>query len=333
MNIHSFPRNRYSFAKTEIEKLNRFTEALNGPSVFIKRDDLLGLTQGGNKTRKLEFLIADAQAKGADTIITAGGIQSNHCRLTLAACVKERLKCILVLEENEISQFDTDTNGNFLIYQLLGTESIKIVPNGTDVYMEMEKISENVQKDGGTPYVIPVGGSNVTGITGYAACAEEIVEQSTEMGVHFDYIICASGSGGMHAGLITGFLGLGYETKVLGMNVSRGKAEQEEKVFDLTKKAATHMGIKEIVNQEVVTCFDKSVGPGYALPTDEMIEAVKLLASTEAILLDPVYTGKTMAGLIDLINQGYFKQTDSILFIHSGGIPALYAYSPLFYKN
>ncbi|QOY35160.1 D-cysteine desulfhydrase [Anaerobacillus isosaccharinicus] len=329
MNLTKFPRIRYTHSPTPIEEASRFSEALGGPTISIKRDDLLGLTEGGNKTRKLEFLIADAKAKGADTIITAGGIQSNHCRLTLAACVKANLNCILVLEENAINQYDTQTNGNFLLYQLLGTEAIKIVANGTDVYAEMDQVANEVKEEGRTPYLIPIGGSNVIGATGYAACAKEIVDQ----GEDFDYVICASGSGGMHGGLLAGFLGLEKKTEVIGMNVSRAKQEQEEKVYELTKATALHLGIEKSIPREKILCFDEYVGPGYALPTLGMVEAVKLLASTEAILLDPVYTGKTMAGLIDLIRKGYFKQSDKILFLHSGGTPAIYAYSPIFYEK
>ncbi|WP_096199795.1 D-cysteine desulfhydrase [Bacillus sp. FJAT-45350] len=330
MNITRFPRNIYTYSPTPIEKATRLSNSLKGPNVYIKRDDLLGLTEGGNKTRKLEFLIADAQEKGANTIITAGGIQSNHCRLTLAACVKENLKCILVLEENEVNQYHTDTNGNVLLFQLLGTESIKIVPNGTDVYREMEKIADEVRESGRNPYVIPVGGSNVIGATGYAACAEEIEQQAKELGIHFDYVVCVSGSGGMHGGLVTGFNGLDSNQEVIGINVSRGKEEQEEKVYQLVKETAEHLGLNKTVHREAVSCFDDYVGPGYALPTNEMVEAVKLAASTEAVLLDPVYTGKAMAGLVDLIRRGHFKPSDNILFIHSGGTPAVYAYAPVF---
>ncbi|OLO39347.1 D-cysteine desulfhydrase [Alkalihalophilus pseudofirmus] len=333
MNIEQFPRNRYTPFYTPIEKASRLSEAIKGPNIYIKRDDLLGLTEGGNKTRKLEFLIADAQAKGADTIITAGGIQSNHCRLTLAACVKENLKCILVLEENKEDAFDLKTNGNYLLYQLLGTESIKIVPNGTDVYLEMEQLAEEVMEKGGAPYVIPVGGSNVTGITGYVACAEEIYQQSTELGIQFDYVICVSGSGGMHSGLVTGFFGLKSKTEVIGINVSRGKMEQEKKVHILTNETAAYIGLEGKIPSERVTCFDEYVGPAYAVPTDGMIDAVKLIARTEALLLDPVYTGKAMDGLIDLVHKGYFKSSDNVLFVHSGGTPAVYAYSPIFHEK
>ncbi|RXI97795.1 D-cysteine desulfhydrase [Anaerobacillus alkaliphilus] len=332
MNFKHFPRNQYTQFQTPLEKASRFSQAIGGPNVYLKRDDLLGLTEGGNKTRKLEFLIADAEKQGADTVITAGGIQSNHCRLTLAACVKENMKCMLVLEENEVSQFHTDSNGNFLLYQLLGTESMVIVPNGTDVYEKMRELAEQVKEMGRTPYVIPIGGSNVTGATGYAACAEEIVQQGREQGVRFDYVVCASGSGGMHAGLVAGFLGLDYDTKVIGINVSRNKLEQEGKVYQLTKETTTHLGVEKSLKREMITCFDEYVGPGYALPTEGMVEAVKLVASTEAVLLDPVYTGKTMAGLIDLSRKHFFNSNDNVLFVHSGGTPAVYAYAPLFLK-
>ena len=332
MNLSSFPRNIYTPTRTPIEKAERLSRSLSGPDVFIKREDRLGLTEGGNKTRKLEFLIADAQAKGADTIITAGGIQSNHCRLTLAACVKEGLRCALILEENETVQYDTETTGNYLLYQLLDRDAVKVVSHGSDMEKEMEQAAEAEKKKGHTPYMIPIGGSNVTGMTGYAACAEEIVRQSNEMERPFDYVICASGSGGMHAGLIAGFSGMKEDIDVLGMNVSREKYEQEDIVYRHVQNTAAHIGVETEPSREAVTCFDDYLGPGYALPTNEMTEAVELTASAEAILLDPVYTGKAMAGLVDLVKQQYFKESDNVLFIHSGGIPALYAYAPVFFR-
>ncbi|MBU9720606.1 MULTISPECIES: D-cysteine desulfhydrase [Bacillaceae] len=333
MKIDQFPRNKYSTLPTPIEKASNLSKNMGGPNIFIKRDDLLGLAEGGNKTRKLEFLIADAQAKGADTIITAGGIQSNHCRLTLAACIKENLKCILILEENKDDLYHTKNNGNFLLYHLINPESVKIVKNGTDVYEEMERVANQVKSEGGSPYVIPVGGSNVIGATGYVACAQEIIQQSKDIDVQFDYVICASGSAGMQAGLLTGFLGENSSTKVIGINVSRGKVEQEENVLDLTRATAKHLSFIDKISKDNVRCFDSYVGPGYALPTKGMKEAVRLLANTEGILLDPVYTGKTMAGLINLIRQGFFNDEDNILFLHSGGTPALYAYTPFFYEE
>ncbi|MCO0600442.1 D-cysteine desulfhydrase [Peribacillus butanolivorans] len=331
MNLAQFPRRRYTPTDTPIEKLHHFSEVLGGPSIYLKRDDLLGLTAGGNKTRKLEFLVADAMEKGADTLITCGGIQSNHCRLTLAAAVKEKMKCILVLEEGLSESPEPDFNGNYFLYHLLGAEEIKIVPNGADLMQEMQKVANEVTGKGNRPYIIPVGGSNVIGATGYAACAQEILAQSFNQGIDMKSVVCVSGSGGMHAGLVTGFHGNQSGISVIGINVSRGKAEQEEKVFQLVKETSTHIGIPNSIPRDAVMCFDEYVGPGYALPTPEMVEAVKLMARTEGILLDPVYTGKAAAGLIDLIQKGTFKPDDNILFVHSGGASSLYANTSLFY--
>jgi D-cysteine desulfhydrase len=330
MDLTRFPRIKYTNFKTPLERLNHLSKELNGPNIYIKRDDLLGLTAGGNKTRKLEFLVADAKQKGADTLITIGGVQSNHCRLTLAAAVKERMKCILILEESKATDFDTLTNGNYFLYQLLGADSIKVVPHGTDLLEEMRKAEEQVIATGGKPYTIPIGGSNVIGATGYVACAQEIVQQTFESGIKMQHVICASGSAGMHSGLVTGFTANHSKVNVIGVNVSREKEEQERNAYQLAQELYTHLGLERSIPRDAITCYDEYVGPGYALPTLEMVEAVKLLASTEGILLDPVYTGKTMAGLIDLVRKGYFKSSDNVLFIHSGGAPALYAYTSVF---
>lgn len=330
MNLAQFPRKRYTAAYTPIQKLQNLSEVLGGPSICMKRDDLLGLTAGGNKTRKLEFLVADAVEKGADTLITCGGIQSNHCRLTLAAAIKENMKCILVLEEGLFIDSEPEFNGNYFLYHLLGAEKVKIVPNGTDLMKEMQQVAKEVSAEGHTPYIIPVGGSNSIGATGYVACAQEILAQSFDQGDLFNAVVCVSGSGGMHAGLVTGFYGSQCSIPVIGINVSRGKVEQEEKVFQLVKETSARIGIPNSIPREAVTCNDEYVGPGYAIPTREMVEAVKLIARTEGILLDPVYTGKAAAGLIDLIRKGFFKREDNILFVHSGGSAALYANTALF---
>lgn len=330
MNLAQFPRMRYTSSYTPIEKLEHFSKALGGPAIYMKRDDLLGLTAGGNKTRKLEFLMADALKQGADTIITCGGIQSNHCRLTLAAAVKENLKCILVLEDGVEESTEPDFNGNYFLYHLLGADNIKIVPNGSDLIKEMQLIAEELSIEGRHSYLIPVGGSNMIGATGYAACAQEILTQMFDQELHFDAVMCVSGSGGMQTGLITGFYGNQSGIPVIGINVSRGKAPQEEKVYQLVTETAAHLGLPGSITRDAVTCLDEYVGPGYAIPTPEMVEAVKLMARTEGILLDPVYTGKAVAGLIDLIQKGHFKKEDSILFVHSGGSPALYANTSLF---
>ncbi len=333
MNLAQFPRRRYTAGKTPIEKLQNFSKVLGGPTIYIKRDDLLGLTAGGNKTRKLEFLMADALAQGADTIITCGAVQSNHCRLTLSAAVKEGLKCCLVLEERVPNSYKEKASGNNFLFHLLGVESITVVPGGSNMMAEMEKVADQLRAKGRKPYIIPGGGSNEIGATGYVACAQEILEQTFELGININHIVCASGSAGTHAGLLTGFYGNNSNIPVTGISVNRKKDVQEEVVYNLVQKTAARVGIKSEIPKETVVVFDDYVGEGYSIPTDGMIEAVNLLAKTEGILLDPVYTGKAMAGLIDLVRKGYFKNDENVLFIHTGGSPALYAYLDTFFNS
>ncbi len=330
MNLARFARRRYTEGYTPIEAAERFSNILGGPSIYIKRDDLLGLSGGGNKTRKLEFLVADAIDQGADTLITCGAVQSNHCRLTLAAAVKEGLKCRLVLEERVAGSYNPGASGNNFLYQLLGVESITVVPGGSDMAAAMQKAADEVAAEGRKAYIIPGGGSNPIGATGYVACAEEILAQLFDLGLNIDRVVCASGSTGTHAGLVTGFYGNNANIPIIGINVSRTKEEQEPLVYDLIQKTAAHVGIEAEIPREAVVCFGDYVGAGYSLPTPLMVEAVKLLARSEGILLDPVYTGKTMAGLVDLVRKGYFKSDENILFIHTGGSPALYAYLDVF---
>ncbi|HDL17783.1 MAG TPA: D-cysteine desulfhydrase [Bacteroidetes bacterium] len=326
MDLNRFPRRRYTAGKTPIEKLTRLSQFLGGPEIYIKRDDLLGLTGGGNKTRKLEFVVADALAQKADTLITCGAVQSNHCRLTLAAAVKEGLKCRLVLEERVPDSYNPEASGNNFLYRLLGVESIKVVPGGSDMTAEMEAVAAELAAKGRKGYVIPGGASNAIGAMGYVSCAQEITEQLFNLGLCIDQVVTASGSGGTHSGLIAGFIGTNTHIPVTGIDVSRKKDVQEELIYQLANETTARIGLDQPVPREKITCFDDYAGAGYSLPTDGMIEAVKLLARLESILLDPVYTGKTMAGLIDLVRKGYFKRGENVLFLHTGGSPALYAY-------
>jgi len=326
MNLAKFPRRRYTAGQTPIEKLGRLSENLGGPAIYMKRDDLLGLAGGGNKTRKLEFLVADALAQGADTLITCGAVQSNHCRLTLAAAVKEGLKCRLVLEERVAGSYNPQAGGNNFLFRLLGVETIKVVPGGSDMIQAMQQVADEVAAEGRKAYVIPGGGSNPIGATGYVACAQEILAQLFADNLRIDRVVCASGSTGTHAGLVTGFYGTNSNLPVIGINVSRPKAEQEELVYDLVRRTATHVGIAAQIPREAILCFGEYVGPGYSLPTDQMAEAVRMLARLEGILMDPVYTGKAMAGLIDLVRRGYFNREENVLFVHTGGSPALQVY-------
>ncbi len=331
MNLARFPRRRYTEGPTPLEFLPRLSSALEGPAVYIKRDDLLGLAAGGNKTRKLEFLVADALAQGADTLITCGAVQSNHCRLTLAAAVKEGLKCRLVLEERVPGSYKPQGSGNNFLFHLLGVEAVKVVPGGADMLKEMEAVAAELAAMGRKAYVIPGGGSNEIGATGYVACAEEILAQSFDKGISFDYIVTTSGSAGTHAGLLTGFFGNNSNIPVIGINISRKRDVQTELVYNLAQATAKRVGLRQPIPREAVNCIDEYVGPGYSLPTAEMVEAVEMVARLEGILLDPVYTGKAMAGLIGLIRKGYFKKSDKVLFVHTGGSPALFAYAETFY--
>jgi D-cysteine desulfhydrase len=296
----------------------------------MKRDDLLGFAAGGNKIRKLEFVVADALAQGADTLITCGAVQSNHCRLTLAAAVREGLKCRLVLEERVPGSYNPKASGNNFLYHLMGVEEIRVVPGGADLIKEMQSVADSLAVDGRKGYPIVGGASSPLGALGYVACAEEILAQAFDMGIRIDSVICASGSAGTHSGLLAGFWGNNSGIPVVGINVSRTKEAQERIVFDLASETAALLEIRGEIPRSAVECFGDYVGPGYSLPTEGMVEAVKMLARTEAVLMDPVYTGKAMAGMIDLIRKRHFKKGQKILFVHTGGSPALYAYMDAF---
>lgn len=325
MNLARFPRRRYTAGPTPLEAMPHLSRHLGGPELWIKRDDLLGLTGGGNKTRKLEFLVAEALAQGADTLVTVGAPQSNHCRLTLAAAVREGLKCRLILEERVPGSYRADASGNNLLFDLLGVEKIVVMPGGSDLGAAMAAELADLAAAGRTGYAIVGGGSNPLGALGYVACAEELLAQSFEMGVAFDHLVVASGSAGTHAGLVVGLAAANAGLPVTGINVRRPQAEQEGNVHALAQATATFAGAPD-VPRAAVTCLDRWVGLGYSLPTPAMIAAVRLLAATEGVLLDPVYTGKAMAGLLDLVREGRFKASERVVFVHTGGSPALFAY-------
>ena len=289
MNLACFPRRGYVQEATPLEFLPAFSKALdNKVNIWIKRDDLLPGAGGGNKTRKLDFSIADALAQGADTIITCGAVQSNHCRLTLSWAVKEGLECHLVLEERVPGSYKPEASGNNFLYQLLGVSSISVVPGGSDMAAEMEKKAEMLRREGRKPYIVPGGASNPVGALGYVQCAQELMQQMFAQGLNFDHIIVPSGSAGTHAGFLLGLLGCHMDIPVTGIGVNRKKPVQEEAVYSLMRKTAEYMGVAMDIPREAVLAYDDYVGPGYSLPTDAMVEAVKLLARTESILLDPV---------------------------------------------
>lgn len=325
MQLARFPRRRYTAGPTPLEKLPRLSEALGGPEIWIKRDDLLGLAAGGNKTRKLEFLVADALTQSCDTLITVGAPQSNHCRLTLAAAAKEGLKCRLVLEQRVPGSYDAKASGNNFLYQLIGAETVTVVNAGDDLDGAMRKIAAELETQGRKGYIIPGGGSNALGALGYVSCAHEVAAQSFDMGLTFDHIVVPSGSCGTHSGFLVGMQSVHFDAPVTGINVRRPRAEQEGNLMKLAVATAELLEIAPPKREQVVA-LDEWVGPGYSLPSPEMIEAVQMLARLEGVLLDPVYSGKAMAGLIGLARRGHFKRGERVMFLHTGGAPALYAY-------
>jgi D-cysteine desulfhydrase len=326
MDLARFPRRRYTSGQTPLEPLPRLTKLLGGPDIYIKRDDLTGLAGGGNKTRKLEFLVADALAQGADTLLTVGAVQSNHCRLTLAGAAREGLRCRLVLEERVAGSYDRHASGNNFLFDLLGAESIAVVPSGTDLDAKLAAQAVELASNGRRGYAIAGGGSTALGALGYAACADELLAQCFDRGLRLDHIVCASGSAGTHAGLLAGLWGNHASIPVTGISVRRARGEQEALVTRLAHATADLLGLERGRLAAEVRVRDDWVGPGYSLPTEGMVEAVQLLAREEGVLLDPVYTGKAMAGLIGLIRSGVFRTGQNVLFLHTGGSPALFAY-------
>ncbi len=326
MQLYRFPRRRYTAGRTALTPMQRLSAHLGGPTVWIKRDDELGLAGGGNKTRKLEFLVADALAKGADTLITTGAVQSNHCRLTLAAACAEGLRCRLVIEERVPGSYAEDASGNNMLFRLLGAESITVVPAGTDLAAAMQAEADAVSDAGRVPYVIPGGGSNPLGALGYVAAAEELVAQATDSQVSFQAVVVASGSGGTHAGLVAGLTGISSGLPVIGVSTRAAKEQQENKILDLARRTAELAGSSVTVDAGSVGVIDDQVGEGYSLPTPKMVEAVRLFARLEGVLLDPVYTGKAAAGLLGLVRSGAFDPDGDVVFLHTGGWPALFAY-------
>jgi D-cysteine desulfhydrase family pyridoxal phosphate-dependent enzyme len=315
---------------TPLEPLDRLAQHLGGPSLLVKRDDCTGLALGGNKTRKLEFLMGDALAQGADTVITAGGVQSNHVRQTAAAAARLGLHAELVL--TRIVPWDAadyEKTGNILLDRLLGAR-VRLYSGTADRATAMAEVAEEARARGRRPYIIPTGGSNPVGALGYAACAQELAAQARDLDLDFDYLVHASSSGGTQAGLALGLAAIGHPARVVGIDVDADPENLRETVRRLAEATAEHLGLGGVLTGDAVTLEAGYAGRAYGLPTEEMHDAVALLARLEGLLLDPVYTGKAMAGLIGLIRQGRFKAGERIVFLHSGGAPALFAYRSVF---
>ena len=321
--LEKFERIKLGHFPTPIEHLKNISKYLGGPNIFIKRDDCTGLATGGNKTRKLEFLIPDAIKNKAELIVTVGAIQSNHARQTAAACALMDLKCLIVLEQRLKDPPDSYMkSGNVFLDKLFGAE-VKICPKNEDVSEYTEKLIKNIKSKGTNVYFIPGGGSNSVGALGYVECLNEIIKENKKY--NFSQIIHATGSAGTQAGLLTGRKYFNCDIPVTGICVRHKKDIQVDKVYAEAKKTCEKLQCK-ILDKSDVIVYDEYIGPGYGEPTEGMIEATKLLAKKEAILLDPVYSGKAFAGLIDLIRKKKFKKNDNVLFIHTGGAVSLSAY-------
>jgi D-cysteine desulfhydrase len=291
------------------------SEALNGPRLLVKRDDQTGLAFGGNKTRKLEFLVAEAQTQGADMLITAGALQSNHCRQTAAAAAKFGFDCILVL----VGEPPAQVSANLLLDQLFGAKIIWTEKPHRDAAL-LEAFEKAVAKRH-KPYLVPYGGSSPTGALGYAFAMEEFVGQ----GVKADQVVFASSSGGTQAGLVLGARVFGYSGKVLGISVDEPQRDLQVRVAKLASETSERLGPRiEFVADEILVNTDYCAA-GYGVLTEAECEAISLFAKYEGLLLDPVYTGRAAAGLIDLVRKGFFKKDETILFWHTGGQPALFA--------
>lgn len=324
MHLARFPRVRLAHLPTPLEPLERLSEEL-GVEIWIKRDDCTGLAGGGNKTRKLEFLLGEALEQGADTLVTQGAVQSNHVRQTAAAAAAHGLACEVILEARTGSTAsDYVGNGNVLLNQLFGAV-MRTVPGGTDMVAELETTAQTVRARGGVPYVIPGGGSNATGALGYVDCAREIVVQADELDLKIDRIVTATGSAGTHAGLVAGLAVMGADVPVLGIGVRAPKAKQEENVLKLAQLTAAKLGRPDAVTPEMVVADCDYVGEGYGLIDQAVIDALALAARTDGIVLDPVYSGKAMKGLIALSRQGAFKG-ETLVFLHTGGAQGLFGY-------
>tara|TARA_B100001996_G_scaffold33135_1_gene24924 strand:+ start:939 stop:1919 length:981 start_codon:yes stop_codon:yes gene_type:complete len=321
--LEKFERIKLGHFPTPIEHLKNISKYLGGPNIFIKRDDCTGLATGGNKTRKLEFLIPDAIKNKAELVVTVGAVQSNHARQTAAACTLMGLKCLIILEQRLKDPPEAYMkSGNVFLDKLFGAD-VKICPKNEDVLEYSEKLIKNLKSKGTNVYFIPGGGSNSVGALGYVECLNEIIKDNKKYNI--TQIIHATGSSGTQAGLLAGKKYFNCNIPVIGICVRHKKDTQVDKVYNETKKTCEKLQCK-ILDKSDVIVYDEYIGSGYGEPTKGMIEATNLLAKKEAILLDPVYSGKAFAGLIDLVRKKKFTKNDNILFIHTGGAVSLSAY-------
>jgi L-cysteate sulfo-lyase len=334
MVLAQFPRQSLAHRPTPLEPLERLTAHLGGPRILVKRDDCTGLALGGNKTRKLKFLMAEALAQVADTVLTTGGLQSNHVRQTAAACARLGLACHLVLVRSvDWNDPAYATSGNVQLDHLLGAQ-VHMVPGGTDREKALARLARVLKSQGRKPYVIPGGGSNATGSLGYVACALELAEQAADRGETIDCLIHATGSGGTQGGLVAGTAAAGIGWDILGIDITARPADIGGKVKKIAKATLKKLGrdaaMGKALDGDAVQIIEGYAGTAYGLPKEYMRDAVRLAARLEGLILDPVYTGKAFAGLIGLIRQGRFTSAQTVVFLHTGGMPGLFAYTEYF---
>ena len=309
-------RLHFAHLPTPVEALPRLSEALGGPRLLIKRDDQTGLAFGGNKTRKLEFLIAEARDQGAKTLVSGGALQSNHCRQTAAAAARFGFRCILVLTGEKAKQ----PSANLLLDKLFGAEIVHVAERKDRDRILQETFNQAAEKRM-RPYLVPYGGSSPTGALGYAFAMKELMEQDLQA----DWIVFATSSGGTHAGLLLGQRVFGYKGKVLGISVDESENWLKEHVSDLASLTSEKLGERIEFTPGEVLADASHCSAGYGVLTEPEREAIRLFATCEGLLLDPVYTGRAAAGMIDLTRKGFFKKDETVLFLHTGGQPALFA--------
>jgi D-cysteine desulfhydrase family pyridoxal phosphate-dependent enzyme len=314
--MNALPRLKIAHLPTRLERMPRLSAELKGPKLWVKRDDQTGLAFGGNKTRKLEFLLAEAKANGAKTLVTAGAVQSNHCRQTAAAAARYGFDCVLLLAGKP----PNTATANYRLDQILGAE---IVWGSWDTrHDDLKEVFNQAWKDGRRPYLVPYGGSNATGAASYAYAIQELMEQDE---IKPDWIVFPSSSGGTHAGMVAGKRIFGFAGQVLGISIDEPEKTLKTRVAGLASEVADRLGCKFSFKSEDVLANAVYADPGYGVLTDREREAIRLFARLEGLLLDPVYTGRAAAGMIDLIQKGFFDSSAHVVFWHTGGTPALFA--------
>ena len=330
--LSEFPSVPLCHQPTPLEFMPRMSESLRGPRLWIKRDDCTGLATGGNKTRKLEFLIADAIEKGADMVVTQGAVQSNHVRQTAAAACKFGLDCHALLERRVPGREDDyETTGNVLFDQIFGT-SLEFRPAGLDMNAEALAVTEKLAAAGRKPYFIPGGGSNEIGALGYVSCAYELLDQIKANDLDVGWIVLATGSAGTHAGMLAGLHAAGSTIPVMGISVRQPEDKQIAAVHKLTVLTASQLTDTPIGVEKVIV-DDGYVGAGYGQPAQGTLDAINLIARREGLLFDPVYSGKGLAGMIGLAGQNFFESDKDVIFLHTGGAAALFAYGNQLAEN